>query len=159
MSAATAPSLAERQAPGLSETLIGPRDPRRCQRCAAEHTKANPLARWLEHDEWDRVPDHPVVVVLCQRCSSKVIEPHARLYRCLDSGEPFPGCMRICLDCKHRDGTSCRNPEAKINGGPGVQYEHSVKPIFAHICFGRGRGESRYFWTGRVLGCSGKEAL
>lgn len=157
-----APTLAERSQPGLSATLEGPRDPRRCQSCGASHSILTPLARWLEHDEWDRVPDRPGVVVLCRECSDRLIEPHARLYRQLDPGEPFPGCMSVCLDCVRRDGTSCTSLVAKLNGGPGLDYEHTVKPMWAHIDGVRGGrrfGETRWLYTGRVLSCSGKETV
>lgn len=154
------PSLAERVQPGLVETLAGPRDPRRCQSCSTGHSPANPLARWLEHDEWDRVPERgPRVVVLCRRCSGRLIEPHPRLYRQLANGEPFPGCMGLCLACAHRDGVHCTSPAAKVNGGEGISFEYSEAPYRAHIyCGGRsGRSGWRTFFPGRVVGCSARE--
>lgn len=38
----------------------------------------------------------------------------------LSKYQPWPGCMEICIDCRHRDGVRCAHPDAKANGGTGV---------------------------------------
>lgn len=148
--ATTVPPLAERERPGLSATLAGPVAPDRCQSCGAgeppvttdvdrvlERQGCLRLERWIECDAWDR--DTPTVVVLCARCSARLIERHPRLYKALGPDTPHPGCMRICLDCRLRDGTRCTHPDAKANGGPGVRLGFDRPPVRGHVC-GRGRG-------------------
>lgn len=76
------------------------------------------LQRWQEHDHNDQPENR--VIVLCEACSKRVIEPHPRLYRSLNPNDPWPGCMAICVDCRLRDGVRYAAPEAKANGGPGV---------------------------------------
>src|SRR5688572_33178922 len=92
---AAVPPLVEREKPGLSETLTAPKSPDRCQSCGAPEPTPNGnvdatiqrfgltglLERWMECDPWDR--DTHVVVVLCQRCSARLISPHPRLYKAL----------------------------------------------------------------------------
>jgi len=152
------PPLEERLKPGLSETLAGPRDPRMCQRCGAVHTKANPLGRWVEHDEYDQLPRRPAVVVLCKACSDHLIDPHPRLYRFLWPLEPFPGCMSACVDCGLRDGVSCRSELSRFNGGPGLTYKFAgdQTPTQIHVNFGGGRGEWRTMYPAKVSECSGR---
>ncbi|MGN6109521.1 MAG: hypothetical protein ACTHU0_30720 [Kofleriaceae bacterium] len=120
-----------------------------------------PLERWLEHDPWDRLPAKPDVVVLCATCSARLIEPHPRLYRQLENGAPFPGCMSVCLDCQFREGVSCSAPAAKLNGGAGLTLEWDEPPFFGHVCGGRGRGhrgcQQLAIYRGPVRRCSGKE--
>jgi hypothetical protein len=102
--------------PKLSVQLTGPRHPGACQSCGA--TGEN-LQLWREHDANDQ-PTY-TVVVLCAPCAGRLIEPHPRLYSLLHRFAPFPGVMALCLDCRHRDGTACRSPKAKFNGGPGLE--------------------------------------
>ena len=71
--------------------------------------------------------------MLCQKCSKRLIEPHARLYRQLQRNEPFPGVLDLCVDCRHRDGTRCTSPDLKANGGEGVLILIK-KPVVAHVC-------------------------
>jgi hypothetical protein len=125
--------------PKLSETLEGPRAPNACQSCGRSTTSklrvdASRLSRWLEHDVRDRVPGRPVVVVLCAGCAELLVESHPRLYRELENGEPFPGCMGICIDCKLRVGVACSSPVAELNGGPGLKFTWDTPPTHAHIC-------------------------
>jgi hypothetical protein len=76
------------------------------------------ISRWQEHDHNDK--PEPRIIVLCSKCSDRMIEPHPRLYKKLEDNDPWPGAMEICLDCKFRSGTSCSSPDAKANGGNGV---------------------------------------
>jgi ferredoxin len=151
---------AELAKPGLVDSLTDhPRTPRACQSCGTPWDAENPLARWLEHDERDelpRAPERPRVVVLCRRCSDRLIDPHPRLYKLLDNGAAFPGCMSVCLTCEHRvDGTSCTHPGAKLNGGEGLSYRWKSEPIYAHVYYGGGRGEFMASYPGPVTQCSG----
>jgi hypothetical protein len=122
--------------PKFSEQLIGgPKSPGYCQSCGCEGrtegTPASPatLERWREHDDFDR--SGPVVVVLCPKCSKRIIEKHARFYSPLNWNEPYPGTMGVCVECIHRIGTTC--PLAKFNDGPGVVII-SPKPTKVHLC-------------------------
>ncbi|MFL5580251.1 MAG: hypothetical protein ACJ8AO_07750 [Gemmatimonadaceae bacterium] len=161
------PSLAERQRPGLTETLTGPKHPLRCQSCGAEgwldhvDERATPpareLRRWLECDEWDVLT--PRAVVLCQRCSARLIEPHPRMYHDLPRYEPHPGAMGICVGCEWRTGVTCASPVAQINGGPGLRIE-GPRPSVVHIlCARRGGGRPGHWrreYSGPPIGCSGR---
>lgn len=149
------PPLAEREKPGLSETLDGRRHPAYCQSCSARHAPENPVSRWLEHDPWDRISEHPVVVVLCRACSKGLIDPHPRLYRELDAGHAFPGAMGICVGCVLRHGTACTSPKAKLNGGEGLQFTWKTPPRYVHLKVAKpGVSGFRYLFDGPVLTCS-----
>ena len=116
--------------PRLSETLESLAWPRRCQACGAELTRPAsrlrpstgraPATIWQEHDDADR-PELRYIV-LCGACADRLIEPHPRLYRRLDRNEPAPGVMRICEDCRHRQGGRCVSPRARAHGGPGLAW-------------------------------------
>lgn len=138
--------------PRLTEDLPGPRTPVACQACG----EGENLTRWQEHDDLDR-PEHRVVV-LCHTCAEQWIEPHPRLYAALGPYDPFPGCMAICLDCVHRDGTRCTHPRANANGGTGV--ELSIKaPSQVHF-YRRGKGARSGWetvWTRPARACAQKE--
>lgn len=101
--------------PRLTEQLAGPRSPALCQSCG----DCCDLDRWREHDDADRPEAR--VLVLCLRCSNRLIEPHPRLYGSLDRNQPWPGCMQICVACRHRDGVGCTHPDLKANGGAGLK--------------------------------------
>lgn len=96
------------------------------------------------------------VVVLCGRCADKLIEKHPRLYTPLSPHEPFPGVMRICIDCPRRSGVSCTSPLAKHNGGSGMRIE-GPRPSVAHFNFGGGRGKWAKMYTSEPTGCAGKQ--
>jgi len=102
--------------PRLSETLRPIEFPHRCQRCGAYER----LTTWQECDARDR----PEVchVVLCEPCADRVVKPHPRMYRRLAPNAPACGVMSICEGCQHRDGSRCRSPRAKANGGEGLQF-------------------------------------
>lgn len=57
------------------------------------------------------------------------------MYKALPKNDPRPGCMAICLDCRHRGGVSCDHPAAQANGGAGVMLT-IVRPS---TCFVDGR--------------------
>ena len=101
--------------PRLSQTLPV-KHPHQCGQCGVKETGAAPLGLWQECDQNDK-PEMRYVL-LCEGCSSSIIEPHVRLYFHLDRNAPAPGAMGICADCKFRDGLWCAR--AKANGGDGV---------------------------------------
>lgn len=102
--------------PKLSETLTGPRDLFVCQGCGATEEE---LTRWRECDDSDE-PTR-VVVMLCERCTKKLINKHPRLYAEMDAYEPLPGSMGCCFrNCPHRDGLTCNNPKLSHLGGSGL---------------------------------------
>ena len=132
------PPLADRQRPGLSETL-----PFRvmgltaCWNCgtAGELLGIDDegLRRWVEADPWDRYDERSPVVILCGRCSDRLIDRHPRLYAPLAPMEPRPGAMPLCIGCHHLDGARCACPLALINGGPGMAV-HAPRPTMMHVC-------------------------
>lgn len=135
--------------PPLSVSLPGPRELSMCQACMATAG----LMKWMECDTTDK--PQLVVVILCQRCSGELIEPHPRLYRQLEQWEPMPGAMPLCRDCRHHENLFCRNPQAQINGGPGLQMAYP-RPSRVHICGGPNAGW-RLIWQGPVTACRGHE--
>lgn len=151
------PPLAERERPGLSETLTGPKAPDRCQACGAGPRpprtdvdlvaqRFSPLPRWLECDAWDQKTH--TVVVLCEPCGTRLIDPHPRLYHPLPADQPHPGCMPICLDCTHREGVRCTHPQAKANRGTGVMLHFRTPPAQMHLC---GTRNGRRFGEWRTI--------
>lgn len=149
------PPIEERRKPGLSVTLTGPRDLRRCQACGGRHEEANPLIRFQEHDENDERTW--TIVVLHRKCADPIIEPHPRIYRELAAGEHFPGCMSICFGCRHIKRLACSSPASKRGGGAGLKFEWETPPNSIHLNFGGGRGTWIFQFHGPVKTCSGRE--
>lgn len=109
----------------LTDITGGDKHPLVCQSCGGSHRLRVgnglirlTLSRWQECDHNDQ-PEQKIVV-LCNVCSKRVIEPHPRLYHQLHYNTPWPGCMDICVDCRFRSGIKCVHPAAKVNGGAGV---------------------------------------
>lgn len=148
----------------LSRDLTGPRSPTHCQACGTQHdepTRAHDrdgqpvLAKldvWREHDDADR--PQAVFVVLCRTCSKKLINPHERLYSLVEPNKPLPGLMPLCLDCTHRDGLDCTNPQSKRNGGDGIKLTFP-QPTQAFVD-GPGLHGRMTFYPGPVSACDGK---
>lgn len=159
---ARVPPLAEREKPGLSETLPFPRRLDTCQACGKSHDLfGDPihLTRWMECDAWDE--HQPIVVVLCDDCSTRLIKPHPRLYKPLQQHEPMPGAMPICTHCRWQSALRCLSSTAKINGGPGLTLTFP-QPTSMHLCGtrnGRRTGWTEVHYTGPVSACSGREVL
>lgn len=146
------PPFAERERPGLSETLSWERRPDRCQSCGEKDN----LRTWNEHDAWDQLQHPAVLVVLCARCSDRLIEPHARLYTQVDRLMPVPGAMALCVDCRHRNGLRCTSQLLKANGGPGLEISFP-KPALVHLNYGGGRGEWKNLYSSPPTKCAGRE--
>lgn len=141
----------------LSESLAGPKHPNQCQSCGLAPTDLALLDRWLECDDNDR--PEPRVVVLCRPCTESLIEPHPRLYKLLAPHQPMPGVMGICLDCRHRDGVTCTNPSAQINGGRGLAITFP-KPTPIHVCRNpRSLSGWIHLFHGPATACGGRETL
>lgn len=149
------------QWPQLSKTLRFERHPDGCQNCGngpATHTE---LHRWQECDGQDRKT--PIVVVLCKRCSDRLIEPHPRLYHRLEPNAPLPGTMALCVKCRHRDGLGCRHPKLKANGGPGLNI--AITPPSrgfwdgADPKTGRRTGGMFEHWPSPATACEGREEI
>ena len=157
------PPLAEREQPGLSESLTGPRDLQYCQSCACvgilDHPSGTGLQRWIECDPWDRHDERSPVVILCPSCSRRLIEPHPRLYVALAPMEPRPGAMPICIGCPHLDGVRCGCPLARINGGPGMAVK-APRPTMMHVCRSP-RSQSGFvkLYSAWPRACTGRETL
>ena len=166
--------------PRLARTLRHPRQLDVCQACGvravfdgsaemrrlgtvgvertAEGDRVPAFPRWIEHDAQYR--PEAVVVVLCDPCAKRIIEPHPRLYDRLAPYQPMPGAMGICAGCVHNRSLVCRSQLAKFNGGPGLQID-APEPGMMHV-WGRGRdGRRTGGWTRSVPGpakaCSGRE--
>lgn len=124
--------------------LPGEKHPLKCQLCGGTNGRhgipgiiRHSVDRWQEHDHHDK--PEPRVIVLCDKCARRCIEPHPRLYNQLQDNQPWPGCMELCVNCKHRSGVSCTHPSAKANGGPGVLIT-ITKPISAMVDGAKYRG-------------------
>jgi hypothetical protein len=138
--------------PKLSRDLPHERSPLVCQSCGipAAEAREDDLDRWYEHDEHDRPTK--TIVVLCRRCSDRIIKPHPRLYSSIWPLTPIPGAVPFCVGCAFRDGTRCTHPNAKANGGPGVMMTVAA-PTQAHLNYGGGRGEFRQMWRAWPTAC------
>jgi len=143
----SAPSLVERQKPGLSATLPHPRHPETCQACGGRGAGWD---RWIECDEWDRPTD--VIVVLCPRCSNQVIQPSPRLYVQAWPGIARPGVMGLCASCDYHEALRCLHPDLRANGGQGLMvHQPSVIGIACH-----GRGVATTLYDGIPRRCVGR---
>jgi len=152
--------------PRLSVDLTGPKDPDECQACGGQYVLPGDCAyrgefqRWQEHDDND-LPE-PIIVVLCETCSDRLIEKHPRLYRQLQGFEPWPGSELICRGCVHRIGVSCRHPDLKANGGTGL---HLTMPPPSVAFMDGTRGGRRAGWRETiylapgVTDCAGRVAI
>ena len=151
---ATVPPLSERQQPGLSETLTRDKCAIICQSCGVPQVERE-LQRWRECDAWDQ-PTR-TIVVLCDRCAKRLIDPHPRLYRALDLHEPAPGCMLLCVGCAHRSGNDCTHPNLKANGGSGLSLTQA-EPVVMHLCVSpRSQSGFHTIYPHPVSACSGRE--
>lgn len=114
--------------PRLSLDLVHQRHPGYCQACGHRGEAARHLVRWEEHDEQDRRDEllQRRIVVLCQACAKKVIDPHLRLYREMELYEAHPGSMDICARCVHRRGLSCH----KVKAGVPPTLRQKASPVF-----------------------------
>lgn len=171
MSAYPVPPLVERKKPPLSATLPYVPHPHICQSCGATEEDSSttyeqllksrgaivPFQRWKECDEWDKPT--ATVVILCPKCSKKLIDPHPRLYIPLSLFEPFPGVMELCVGCRLRDRVACMSPLAKHNGGPGMKIDFP-EPVVAHLNRGAGgRSGFEKLYTKEPTACAGRELV
>ncbi len=154
--ATTPPHAPQLPWPRLSEDLTCPRHPNHCQSCGVEIDTSDGIAgaRWREHDDTDK-PD-PIVVVLCRACSGRLIKPHPRLYERLDPNAPWPGCMALCVTCRHRDGVRCTHPDLTSNGGTGLLLT-LPKSIPVHVNLGGGRGYWTLYYPHPPRACAGRQ--
>lgn len=153
----------------LSQDLTCEKHPFICQACGVEKREVWPprtldisdtLVRWQEHDENDM--REPIIVVLCHKCSETLIEKHPRLYADLSPHQPYLGCMPLCVDCVHRDGTRCTNSQAQQNGGEGLRLEYPVPGVVFFDGRRGPKGGKRCGWSERIFSspvtaCSGKD--
>jgi hypothetical protein len=106
--------------PRLSET--NPKHPLICQECKQQSLpgETTELIIWQECDDRDK-PEQ-IYIVLCVRCSNRIIKPHPRLYRQTDKWGPVPGAMACCASCRLRAGGTliCSSKLLKRFGGPGL---------------------------------------
>lgn len=94
------------------------------------------LGLWVEHDTRDKPIKGTGAYVYIARdhdACYKAMADHPRLYVEIMGG---PGHFAMCCGpCSNRDGWSCRHPDLKANGGPGllVHLRWSV-PYGAIVC-------------------------
>lgn len=150
----TVPPLRERQQPGLSETLAHTRDPNTCQSCGDFGLDRGSGRRWIECDAFDEPT--ATMVILCVRCSERLIERHPRLYLHEDWWAPRPGAMACCVDCTLRTDLRCVSPMLKARGGPGLGIRIHPLPGLTILC-GRGCKTIREYGAGPD--CDGKCVL
>lgn len=140
--------------PRLSQDLPHCGELLRCWSCGgrAGAEGVADLHRWQECDDQDR--PEPIILVLCETCGDRIVEPHPRMYHPLRPYQPWPGAMSLCFDCIQRDGTRCRVAQA-------VRIEQEA-PIVAHVRYSRRqkngtRGEWVRTWSKPATGCDRKE--
>lgn len=144
--------------PRLTERGRHTKAPYICQWCGTWGARDKDIRGWQEHDHNDQ-PEYKIVF-LCTKCSKELIEPHVRLYRQIPVNEPVPGSMEICDGCKWQKEIYCTNPAAKVNGGPGINYDIPAPSVAFYD--GRGKDGKRTGWrelhySEPAKGCSGKE--
>lgn len=146
--------------PRLSISLQGPRHPNICQSCEAQGVQddvnaKNFLTVWRECDTADR-PDR-CVVILCKKCSKKLVGPHPRLYIELPLHQPRPGSMPVCADCPFRHKLRCTHPDLSGGIGPLLRFP---EPFRVHVLYSRKvngvRGEWLTMYSAPVE-CAGRE--
>lgn len=143
--------------PRLTETAQAAREWGRCSSCGSTHADA--LSLWQECDENDRPEER--FLYLCHGCSELLIESHPRLYSRLNRWYPAPGAMRICVDCRHRDGLRCRSPKALFNGGTvglAIDAQVSGQAFVDGTRNGRRTGWVETMFAGPPKACAGWEA-
>jgi len=133
--------------PRLTEDLTGPRSPHECASCG----DLNPDELWQECDDQDK-PELRFLL-LCRKCSKRLIKPHPRLYHDRQRSEPIPGLMAICDNCIHRNFYAC--DQTKAAGGPGVVIT-VAKPSTCHLYFGGGRGRWMKLYHTPPHACTGR---
>lgn len=128
--------------PRLSE--VGTfKHPRHCQSCGATYDREI----WQECDDKDE-PEQ-IFIILCDKCSEKIIGPHPRLYRMLHRNAPAPGAMLTCADCDLSVGVNCTSFLLKKNGGPGLPLRLGEKSTIHidRVVNGRRVGEWHNFYS------------
>jgi hypothetical protein len=108
---------------------------------------------WQEHDSRDE--PEPIAVMLCTRCSARLINPHPRLYNRIPPNAPFAGIMELCVDCRFRDGVRCTHPDLKANGGTGLVVD-ADQGARAHVNLGGGRGAFLTIYREPPRACVGR---
>ncbi len=101
---------------------------------------------WQECDDADQ--PEPIAVLLCPSCSTRIIEPHPRLYYVLPFNEPFAGTMGLCVSCRLRVGVRCTHPDLKANGGAGLMIQ-SDTPVPSR--------RLRQIYVRAAMGCAGRD--
>jgi len=109
---------------------------------------------WQEHDGHDE--PEPIAVMLCTRCSARLIDPHPRLYNRIPPNAPFAGIMELCVDCRFRDGVRCTHPDLKANGGTGLVVD-ADPGAQAHVNLGGGRGAFLTIYREPPRACVGRQ--
>lgn len=138
--------MSNRAWPKLTETLSPLWNLDECQSC---NQRVEQPLYWREHDD----NDGPTLrgIVLCKACADSIIEPHPRLYSQISiaTGEPFPGLMPVCDECRWRGHGRCLNPNLTANGGPGLSL-HFPRPTAAFVCRRGGGGGLKHIFHGPV---------
>jgi len=109
---------------------------------------------WQEHDSRDEPA--PIAVMLCTRCSPRLIDPHPRLYHRIPPNAPFAGIMDLCVDCRFRDGVRCTHPALKANGGAGLVVD-ADPGARAHVNLGGGHGTFLTIYRDPPRACAGRQ--
>lgn len=124
---------------------------KRCQLCGFEGTDICEFRMWNECDDSDKAEPGNVIIVCRQKACGDVIDKHPRLYRQVPWGAGGPGMfMLLCGDCEYRDGSKCRHPNLKANGGEGLEVKLSGPVI--HVCYVNGTGG---MWPNSTTSCAG----
>lgn len=140
--------------PALSKDLPHERHPCICQACGGVlgEGRCNNLRKWIECDGKDQPTD--TLVILCDPCGKKLIDPHPRLYHAVYGDKPIPGAIHnLCASCGFRRGLTCTHKDLTVNGGAGLNIK-TKKLGTAHLYFGGGKGAWIEQWA-PAAGCAG----
>ena len=130
----------------------------KCAWCGAN--KGEQAVLWQECDHNDQ--PEAKYLFLCQPCSDQLIEPHVRLYSQINKWAPAAGAMRLCLDCRHRTGTTCKSPKALFNGGTqglAIDTGPVTQAFVDGVRNGRRTGWREVFYSGPPKSCAGWQAI
>jgi hypothetical protein len=119
-------------------------DFKRCQLCGFVSNDICEFCMWFECDDQDKVEADNILVLCQKKDCKKVVDSHPRLYVEIPWSRGGPGkFMLLCGNCEHRNGTKCKHPQLKENGGPGLKVNFAKTIISeAFICFSREDGSS-----------------
>lgn len=131
----------------------------RCQICGHESQNICEFRMWQECDDADGPEPGNVLIVCDKKPCKRVLDDHERLYIEVPWSAGGPGMfMIICGSCKFREGTACKHPDLKANGGEGLEVKFGQGLANAIVCcYDEKTGAHSCFTPSRpAVDCAGK---